>query len=444
MSATTAEISLGMQHQMRTMWRTSRPFAIGATATTVVFHLLAIMTAIKHDDVEAAGISTSTLVPLAAGLWSALALLPALGGGDSDDPLAVAAIGGGRSFTFGSRFAAAITDAGPGLFVPSLALVGAAAAGWPGWLAGLTLAWNGVAVGQLTGAGSAILMRRLGPTWALLVIAAIVLAIATVFVRGGNGPMAWWGAAVSTPWYVIALLAGGLAALWGSWLLNRPNDRTLKAPRELHLPQRPVLALSVAMAAGIGRSVAARSTVMTAALAPLLVRGAGTKATVAVAFFIMAAAAGVIGSNGFAYDGGAAVWLLGRVSSGLLIAARMVATSVWIFALAVVASVSGLLTGAPISATAIPALVIVAIGIGAAGLAPSIKRPMSTDFDSFRTQAAPVVSALGSLARATAIVVVVVYLPLWAGALAVAAYMAFAVLHARRLLVDPVALAALS
>ena len=40
---------------------------------------------------------------------------------------------------------------------------------WPGWLAGLALAWNGLAVGQFTGAASAILVARVGPTAALVI-----------------------------------------------------------------------------------------------------------------------------------------------------------------------------------------------------------------------------------------------------------------------------------
>ena len=193
----------------------------------------------RHEAVEAAGITSTSLVPLAAGLWSALALLPALGGGDSDDPLAVAAVGGGRSFTFGSRLAASVTDAGPGLFVPSLAIVGAAAGGWPGWLAGLALAWNGVAVGQLSGASSAILMRRVGPTWALLMIAALVMGVAATVVSSGVGPGRWWSAAVDSPIYLVPILLTGALALWGAWRLNRPNDRALNTPR--HPPASPTV-----------------------------------------------------------------------------------------------------------------------------------------------------------------------------------------------------------
>ena len=444
MTTQTADIRLGVAHQLRTGWRTSRPFAIAAIATTVVLHCLALLTAARHDAVQAAGITTASLIPLAAGLWSALALLPALGGGDSDDPLAVAAAGGGRSFTFGTRLTAALTDAGPGLFVPSLAIVGAAAAGWPGWLAGLALAWNGVAVGQLAGASSAILMRKVGPTWALLLVAGLVLLMATVVVSSSLGPGHWLSAAVTTSAYVIPILFTGALALWGAWLLNRPNDRALRAPRSIRLPRPPILALSVVMGAGIGRSVAARSTVITAALAPLLVRGAGSNATTAIAFFVMAAAAAVLGANGFAYDGGAAVWLLGKVSHRGLVLARLAAGTTWILALALVATVSGFLTGAPIVAAAMPSLVLVAIGAAAAGLAPSIKRPMATDFDSFRAQAAPVVSAVGTLARAAALTVAVLTLPFWGALAIVGLYTAVAFTHGLRLLRDPVALAGLA
>jgi hypothetical protein len=444
MTATTDDIRLGLVHQLRTGWRTSRPFAVAAVATTTVLHVLALVTAANYGAVQAAGITTASLVPLAAGLWSALALLPALGGGDSDDPLAVAAAGGGRSFTFGTRLAASLTDAGPGLFVPSLAIVGAAAGGWPGWLAGLALAWNGVAVGQLAGASSAILMRRVGPTWALIIIAGLVLVAAAVVVSSSFGPGRWWSAAVTTSAYIVPILATGALALWGAWRLNRPNDRALKAPRSIRLPRQPVLALAIAMAAGIGRSVAARSTVITAALAPLLVRGAGSDATTAIAFFVAAAASAVLGANGFAYDGGAAVWLLGKIGHWSLVAARLVATATWILALALVATISGFLTGAPLVVTALPSLALVAIGAAAAGLVPSIKRPMATDFDSFRTQAAPVVSAVGTLGRSALLTVGVLARPGWIAVALVAGYTLIAVVHAHRLLADPVPLASLA
>ncbi len=48
MSATTADIALGMHHQFRNGWRMSRAFAIGAIVGTVVMHLLAMLTAAMH------------------------------------------------------------------------------------------------------------------------------------------------------------------------------------------------------------------------------------------------------------------------------------------------------------------------------------------------------------------------------------------------------------
>ncbi|MCX6434117.1 MAG: hypothetical protein NTX29_15535, partial [Actinobacteria bacterium] len=141
MSSATSEVRLGMHHQLRNGWRTSRAFAIGAVIGTIVMHGLAMLTAALQPYAANSGISVEQMLPLAAGLWSALALLPALGGGESDDPMALAAAGAGKSFRFGARFASSLTDAGPGLFVPAIALVGAATAGWPGWLAGLALAW---------------------------------------------------------------------------------------------------------------------------------------------------------------------------------------------------------------------------------------------------------------------------------------------------------------
>jgi hypothetical protein len=249
---------------------------------------------------------------------------------------------------------------------------------------------------------------------------------------------------VTSPAYIVPILLTGVLALWGAWVLNRPNDRSLRAPRSVHLPRSPGVAVWIVMTVGIGRSVAARSTVITAALAPLLVRGAGTDATTAIVFFVMAAAAAVLGANGFAYDGGSAVWLLGKVSHRALVLARLAATGGWTLVLAVVAGVSGLLVGAPVSVSAVPALILVAVATGAAGLVPSIKRPMSTDFDSFRTQTAPVVSAMGTLARSSALTVGALVLPLWASLAVVALYAILAVVHSLRLLRDPVALAGLA
>jgi hypothetical protein len=268
--------------------------------------------------------------------------------------------------------------------------------------------------------------------------------VAALVVSSSFGPGRWWSAAVTTSAYIVPILATGALALWGAWRLNRPNDRALKAPRSIRLPRQPLVALTVVMAAGIGRSVAARSTIITSALAPLLVRGAGSTATTVIAFFVMAAAAPVLGANGFAYDGGAAVWLLGKVGHWPLVAARLAATSTWILALAVVATISAFLTGAPVVAAALPLLVLVAIGSAAAGLVPSVKRPMATDFDSFRTQAAPVVSAVGALGRAALLTVAVIAMPGWAAVALVTAYGLVAVVHAHRLLADPVPLASLA
>jgi hypothetical protein len=69
---------------------------------------------------------------------------------------------------------------------------------------------------------------------------------------------------------------------------------------------------------------------------------------------------------------------------------------------------------------------------------------MSTDFDSFRTQTAPVVSAMGTLARSSALTVGALVLPLWASLAVIALYAILAVVHSLRLLRDPVALAGLA
>jgi hypothetical protein len=438
------DLNVGMAHAFRNGWRTSRAFAVAAISTTVVLHALALLAAANYPSAAATGITAATLTPLAAGLWAALALLPALGGVDTDDPMAVAAAGGGRSFMFGARIGASLTDAGPGLFVPSLAIIGAAAAGWPGWLAGLALAWNGLACGQLAGASSALLMKRIGPTWALLVIASAVLLAATLLVYGGIGPGAWWLAATDHPAYAALLVASGAAALGGAWVLNRPAERSLRPTSSIHLPRDVLAALTVVMATGIGRSIAARSTIVTAALAPLLIRSTGQEATGAIAFFVMAAAAPVLGANGFAYDGGASVWLLGKVGRWTLLSARLISTSSWVLLLAAVACLSGALVGAPVHLDVLLAMPVVAVAAGAAGLFPSVHRPAATDFDSFRAQSAPVSSAIGTLARASLLTVAALYLPIWGAAIAVGLYAGIALLHSHRELRDPVALATLT
>ena len=93
-----------MGHQFRNGWRMSRVFAVGAVVATVVMHGLAMLTAALQPSLAGSGLTVEQMLPLAAGLWSALALLPALGGGESDDPMALAAAGAGRSFRFGARF----------------------------------------------------------------------------------------------------------------------------------------------------------------------------------------------------------------------------------------------------------------------------------------------------------------------------------------------------
>lgn len=443
-----AEIRLGMRHQVRNGWRTSRSFAIGALVGTIVMHALAVVVALLHtrvaDDMAAAGVTPEAMVPLAAGLWAALALLPALGGGESDDPMALAAIGAGRSFRFGARFASSLTDAGPGLFIPAIALVGAASAGWPGWLAGLALAWNGLACGQLSGAASAILVTRIGPTAALISVAAVILLSATVLGSSGLGPGGWWLAGLTEPVLLLVLAVTGVGALAGALLLNRPAEQVVHAGRTRSIPRWPLAAVTTTMLAGVSRSVMARSTIITAVLTPLLVRSAGQQVTASIAFFVTAAAAAVLGANGFAYDGGAAVWLLGKADRWQLIAARLTTTAVWALLLALVAALSASLVGAAPPARLFPQLVLVAIAAAASGLVPSVRRPTMTDFNSFRAQPAPVASAMGTLTRSVALTVGVLALPLPAGAALVAAYVAAAVVHARLTLRDPVALAALA
>jgi hypothetical protein len=438
------DVALGMRHQLRNNWRTSRAFAIGAIVGTIVMHGLAMVTAVLHRYVSDAGVTTAEMLPLAAGLWSALALLPALGGGESDDPMALAAVRAGRSFRFGTRFASSLTDAGPGLFIPAIALIGAATAGWPGWLAGLALAWNGLACGQLSGASSAILVRRIGPTGALLTVGGAILLAATVLAASGMGPGAWWLAAIDQPAYVALLVGTGALALLGALVLNRPAEQTLRAGRSVRIPCHPFAAVLVAMLAGVSRSVMARSTLITAVLTPLLVRSAGQEVTASIAFFVTAAAAAVLGANGFAYDGGAVVWLLGKAARSQLLAARLVTTMVWAFGLAMVAALSAALVGAAPPLDLLPQLVLVAMAAASAGLVPSVRRPTPTDFDSFRAQPAPVSSAMGTLTRSVALTVAVLALPLWGGVMVVVGYAAFSFLHARRLMADPVDLAALA
>ena len=384
------------------------------------------------------------MLPLAAGLWSALALLPALGGGESDDPMALAAAGAGKSFRFGTRFASSLTDAGPGLFVPAIALVGAATAGWPGWLAGLALAWNGLACGQLSGAASAILVVRVGPTIALISVAGAVLLTATVLASSGLGPGAWWLAATTQPVYLGVLVLTGLAALLGGWALNRPAEQVVRPGRTIRVPRAAFAALLVVMLAGVSRSVMARSTLVTAVLTPLLVRSGGQAVTASIAFFVTAAAAAVLGANGFAYDGGAAVWLLGKASRWQLLFARVITTTIWAFLLALVAVLSAALVGAAPPVDLLPQLVLVAIAAAAAGLVPSVSRPATTDFNSFRAQPAPVASAIGTLSRSVGMTVLVLAVPLPWAVLAVIAYLAIALVHARRILRDPLELAALA
>ncbi len=439
-----SDARLGMRHQFRNSWRMSRAFAIGAIVMTALMHALAMLTAALHARIGTTDVTVEMVLPLAAGLWSALALLPALGGGESDDPMALAAAGAGRSFRFGARFASSLSDAGPGLFVPALALVGAAVAGWPGWLAGLALAWNGLAVGQLSGAASAILVARVGPTIALVSVAALVLLSATVLATTGVGPGAWWLAATAQPGYALVLVVTGLLALVGAWALNRPAEQVVRSGRTVRIPKTEFAAVLVTMFMGVSRSVMARSTIVTAVITPLLVRSAGAVVTASIAFFVTAAAAAVLGANGFAYDGGASVWLLGKASRLHMVLARMMTTTVWALLLAVVAAVSAALVGAAPPLRLLPQLVLVAIAAAAAGIVPSVTRPVATDFNSFRAQPAPVASAIGTLTRSVVLTTVVLAVSLPVATAVVIGYTLLAVGHARWRMRDPVGLAALA
>ncbi len=438
------DVGLGMRHQFRNGWRISRGFAISAMVLTVAMHAFAMVTAAVQPQLAGAGLTVERMLPLAAGLWAALALLPALGGGESDDPMALAAAGAGRSFRFGTRFASSLTDAGPGLFIPAIALIGAATAGWPGWAAGLALAWNGLAVGQLSGAASALLVTRIGPTPALVVVAGVIVLAATALAGTGLGPGAWWLAATSQPVYLAALVSTGLLALIGAWVLNRPAEQVVRPGRTVRFPHHALLAAVVAMFSGVSRSVMARSTLVTAVLAPLLVRSAGAPVTASIAFFVTAAAAAVLGANGFAYDGGANVWMLGKSPRWHLLLARLTTTAVWALLLSFVAAGTAALLGAAPPLRLLPQAVLVAAGAAAAGLVPSVRRPVSADFNSFRAQPAPVASAMGTLTRAVVLTVAVLATPLPVAVAIVAGYTAFAFVHARLALRDPVPLASLA
>jgi hypothetical protein len=109
-----------------------------------------------------------------------------------------------------------------------------------------------------------------------------------------------------------------------------------------------------------------------------------------------------------------------------------------------VAALSAALVGAAPPLDLLPQLVLVAMAAASAGLVPSVRRPTPTDFDSFRAQPAPVSSAMGTLTRSVALTVAVLALPLWGGVMVVVGYAAFSFLHARRLMADPVDLAALA
>lgn len=439
-----ADVRLGLRHQWRSTWRAHRAFAFGAVVATVVLHAFALLTAALHDRLPDTGQTTVHTLPLAAGLWSALALLPALGGGEADDPMALAAAGAGRSFRFGARLGSSLTDAGPGLFIPAIAIIGAVAAGWPGWLAGIALAFNGLACGQLSGASSSLLVRRVGPTMALGIIAGIVLLAATVLAASGLGPGSWWQTATQQPVYAALLVATGVLALVGAWALNRPAELVLRPGRTVPIPRNRFAAVLVAFGLDVNRSVMARSMIVTAVLTPLLVRTAGTEVTASIAFFVTAAAAAVLGANGYAYDGGAAVWLLGKTSRWHLLVARVLVTAAWALALAFVAAASAALAGAAPPIDLLPQLVLTAFAAALAGLVPSVRRPTPTDFDSFRAQPAPVSSAMGTLGRSVLLTVAVLAVPLpWAVALVVA-YAVVVGVHARSILRDPVALAALT
>lgn len=444
MTALGADVRLGLRHQWRAAWRTARGFAIGAVVTTLLLQAFALLTASLHDRLSGAGLTTADMLPLAAGLWSALALLPALGGGEADDPMALAAAGAGRSFRFGARLGSSLTDAGPGLFVPAIVVVGAVTAGWPGWLAGLALAFNGLACGQLSGSASSLLVRRIGPTATLAVVALLVLLAATVLSASGVGPGAWWSAASERPVFSLVLVATGALALVGAWALNRPAELVLRPSRPVRVPRQSFAAVLTAYALGVSRSVMARSTIVTAVLTPLLVRVGGVEVTMSIAFFVTAAAAAVLGANGFAYDGGAPVWLLGKTSRGRMLVARVIVTFAWALVLALVAAGSAALVGAAPPSDLLPELVLTALAASLAGLVPSVRRPTPTDFDSFRAQPAPVASAMGTLFRSVALTVAILAVPLPWAVVVVAAYAAVAGLHARWLLRDPVPLAALA
>ena len=68
MSLMTGDIRLGVAHQLRNVWRSSRIFVVAALTVTVLLHLTAMITAQLHRYIADADVAPAVLVPLAAGL----------------------------------------------------------------------------------------------------------------------------------------------------------------------------------------------------------------------------------------------------------------------------------------------------------------------------------------------------------------------------------------
>lgn len=434
------ETLLGVRHQARVVWRSSRPFAVGAMFGAVLFSsiaaLVAYMQSVSPVPVPFIGVS------LIGVTWFSLLVLPAIGGGGDDDASALASVPAGKSFRSGVHFLSTASDLASGVLVPALGTLGAFVASWPGWLAGLAMGLLGLVAGQVTGAAAARMTARTGSAVSLLV----TCGLSAVLVRYGStsGPGAWFEALVHHPMSYVALVVA-LVLLWvAARALTDTHPFASRRARTRHLPAPPSLALFAASLSGVTRALVARNSLLTVVLVPLFARAVGMQPGTTLPLVLTVSACVMAGANGFSYDGGGASWVLGRVGFRRVLLVRYAVAATWVAVVASVALSVSLAVGAPVTWTTGAQMLLVTAGGAAAGLVPSVKRPSSVDLDLPRAQPAPPASAVGVMFRTLILAGLASFLPLAFASIVVGGYVSFALWHAARLGSDPTALAALS
>jgi len=401
---------------------TSRLFILGILLCCwVTLCFVGSVEAVRHGSVQPFYVRY-----LAAGAWPLWALVPLLGGGAGEVVAStrLAAFPVGARAVFGAAWVTALFDVPYLVVAPVLVALNAAAFGFPGLVAGLCFAVGASGLGQLAAWVSALALsgRRRSGLAALMLTAAVVglLALAPRLLPGAMSisqilPSGWLvvaetaateGHAGRFALTCLALAAPAFAAAVLGPVLAR---RTLaREARSGGVGARPwggigwwsrgsvlrVLTVTAtwSMLRAVGAQVALAGVLAVPAITHLPGLDFAQVSLAAMGTVAAVAAAVVLGINAFAFDaGGAALLFALPVSSGMVLAARVLAVGGCLLAAQVAVTVVGALSLHSGAGTVAVALVLDGcrtVALSGLGLTWSLALPAASDYDSLRARVA--------------------------------------------------------